>query len=70
MKLIVPLKLLAAAPVVNNSAGKLDSAVEFDKIGSMVAGSVVDNNYSWNTYVRSPSIQEICYPFPLTVYEN
>lgn len=67
MKLTVPLKLLAVAPIVNNFAGRLDSAVDFDKVGSIAVGSVVDNNYSWNTYVRSPSIQEICYPFPLIV---
>jgi len=67
MKPIVLSKSLAAAPVVNNPVGKLVSVVEVDKVGSMFAGSVVDNNYSWNTYVRSPSIQEICYPFPLIV---
>jgi hypothetical protein len=67
MKPIVLSKSLAAAPVVNNLVGKLDSIVELDRVGSMFAGSVVDNNYSWNTYVRSPSIQEICYPFPLIV---
>jgi len=70
MKLIVPSNSPAAAPVVSNFVGKLDLPMDFDKIGSMIAGFVVDNNYSWNTYVRSPSIQKICYPFPLTVYEN
>jgi hypothetical protein len=57
---------LAVAPTENKLA--IDKLLVAEHIaGSRVA---VDNNYSWNTYVRSPSIQKILYPFPSYISKN
>jgi hypothetical protein len=63
MKQLIYLSILfAVAPIVNKQKfGSIATIGEF--VGSMVVA--VDNNYSFDTYVRSPSIQKIFIIHPL-----
>jgi hypothetical protein len=57
VKILDDLVILAVAPT--------EDRIGSVRIAGRLAGSVVDNNYSFDTYVRSPSIQKISLSIPL-----